>query len=175
MTARRGWASGSPRPGETRRSDARPSFSRLAVWVARREIKIRGEPSTSVATLTKDPKGWPVLRSIVPNVPARVTRSKALATATASKSAAGAFSRRRPGMKPGRAALLSDWAINDVPVPVALAFAPIPPCLVTLPPLHGFSKAYGAGAGDACGRLMLEGRHADHRSRRRRPQYPHFD
>jgi hypothetical protein len=40
------------------------------------------------------------------------------------------------------------------------------PCLVTLPPLLGNSKAYGAGGGDAAARITLEGRHANHRSRR---------
>src|SRR6478736_5214128 len=64
------------RPADARSSDARLSFSRLAVWVARRETKISGEPSTSVATLTKDPNGWPVLRSMVPNAPARLARSR---------------------------------------------------------------------------------------------------
>ena len=148
-------------------SDARPSFSRLAVWVASREIKMSGEPSTSVATLTNDANGWPVLRSMVASAPARVARNSALAIALRVKigrrrvfrQAIGHHARQRSGLVGCGPSVLSLFRR-------IAAIAPILPCLVTLPPLHGFSKAYGAGADDACGRLMLEGRHADNRSRR---------
>ena len=96
---------GRRRPADTRSSDARPSFSRFAVWVARRETKISGEPSTVCGDVNQRSErvaGIAVDGSH--NAPARVARSRALAMATASKSAAGAFSGRRPGMKPGKAA-----------------------------------------------------------------------
>jgi len=44
-------------PLDASNSEARPSTSRLAVWVASREIRISGAPSLSVATLTSDAKG----------------------------------------------------------------------------------------------------------------------
>src|SRR5208282_5887928 len=75
-------------------------------------IKISGEPSASVATLTSDANGWPVLRSMVASVPARVVRSSALAVDLASKSAAGAFSGRRSGIEPGNGAVSSALAIR---------------------------------------------------------------
>src|SRR5262245_1747641 len=102
-TVRRGCASGSPLPVLASRIEARPSVSRLAVCVDSLEVRIRGEPSASPATLTSDANGWPVLRSSVARVPARIVRRRVLATAAGSKSAGGvAFSGVRPGMTPGK-------------------------------------------------------------------------
>src|SRR4029077_4720798 len=97
-----GCAKGSPLPVSASRTEARPSASRLAVWVESREVRMSGEPSTSVATLTSEANGWPVLRSSVPSVPARTLRSSVLARATGSKPAgARAPSGRRSGIAPG--------------------------------------------------------------------------
>src|SRR6202035_1322507 len=98
------WPSGSPLPVDAKSSEARPSVWRLAVWVESRDTRISGEPSTSVATLTNDANGWPVLRSMVASAPARVARSRLLATAFGAKFGAGAFSGRRFGMAPGNGA-----------------------------------------------------------------------
>ena len=157
-TVSRGWASGSPLPVEASSSDARPSSSRLAVWVDSRETRISGEPSMSVATLTREANGWPVLRSRVASAPARVARNSALGDRFRIEvRRPGRFRAADSGIRPGNGGgfvrirpftgLLH--ALNDV-----AAIAPVPPCLVTLPPPHGVSKAYGAGllmlAADSC-------------------------
>src|SRR5713226_7546374 len=56
-TVSRGWARGSPFPVDASNTEARGSTSILAVWVDRRDTRISGEPSASVATLTRDEKG----------------------------------------------------------------------------------------------------------------------
>src|SRR5262249_13336321 len=54
-------------------------------------------------TFTSEANGWPVLRSSVASVPARMLRRVALATVVGLKSAGGcAFSGRRAGMVPGK-------------------------------------------------------------------------
>jgi len=73
----------------------------LAVCVESRDTRISGEPSLSVATLTSEPNGWPVLRSIVASAPARTERSNVFAADFASKSGAGAVSGSRSGIAPG--------------------------------------------------------------------------
>src|ERR1700724_3117829 len=183
---RRGWASGSPLPVDANSSEARPSISRLAVWVESRETRISGEPSISVATLTNDAKGWPVLRSMVASAPARVARSRPLATAFGSKSGAGAFSGRRFGMAPGNGAAKGPKG----PMPSASAMMFPFRFLTHVTPSHGNCPYFAlsshtsaptwglnvvvAGQVCCCGRLILEGRHADNRSGGRRPQYPHL-
>ena len=137
------------RPAAARRGYPLPDWR--YGWIAAKS-RSAATPSTSVATLTSEANGWPVLRSMVASVPARVARNRLLATAVASKSAAGgAFSGSRSGMKPGKAVgrlyrtsghSPACRAAKPLPRP---AIAPISPCLVTLPPLHGFSKAYGPG------------------------------
>src|SRR6516225_1486166 len=101
-TVSRGCASASPLPYSASSSEARRSTSRFAVCVAKRDTRIRGAPSKSVATFTSEPKGYPPLRSIVAKVPERVALSSDLATSRGAKSAGGwAFSGIRPGMAPG--------------------------------------------------------------------------
>jgi len=75
--------------------------SRLAVWLESRDTRISGDPSLSVATLTSEPNGCPVLRSIVASAPARIERSNFFAVDLASKSGVGAVSGSRSGMAPG--------------------------------------------------------------------------
>src|SRR5882672_7522729 len=115
-TVSRGWARGSPFPADASNTEARGSTSILAVWVDSRDTRIRGEPSASVATLTREENGWPVLRSSVARAPARVPRNSCFATAIGLKSSGGlAVSGRRLGITPGKATVFSASAMVPRP------------------------------------------------------------
>src|SRR3974390_2880981 len=191
-TVRRGCARASPFPYSASSSEARPSHSRLAVWVASRDTRISGEPSMSVATLASEANGWPLLRSIVASVAARVARSSDLATARGSKSAGGrAFSGMRPGMAPGSGRLAMaglgggfdvigglgikdpDLGLLSAPVGVEITQESHSCCkeVTFQPPFMGFKTRRTSTPAAYRG---SRGAHADNRSRRRRPQYTHI-
>src|SRR6516165_9787912 len=101
--------------GRGKGTDARLSASRLAVWLERRDIRMRGEPSLSVATFTSEANGCPVLRSMVASAPARTERNNFFATDVASKSGVGAVSGSRCGMTPGCGGAEPDRFVPLVP------------------------------------------------------------
>ena len=162
-TVSRGWASGSPLPVEASSTEARGSASRLAVWVDSRDTRISGEPSTSVATLTSEENGWPVLRSSVASAPERVAAQQILGDRD-------------------RIKILGRTRVFGQPVghnsrqrrrAVCFGHGAFPPKTLQIPqfcrlrshfrPARGLQ---GEQAELAARRFMLEGSHAHYRSRR---------
>ena len=126
--------------------------SRLAVWVESREIRISGEPSMSVATLTNEANGMAgiAVDGRERAGPRRPQQGLGDGFRHRNRPGRGVFRQavRHDARQSGCGACLSDsaiWPSSPCFRRCQTAIAPILPCPVTLPPPHRCSKAYGAG------------------------------
>ena len=96
-TVRRGWASGSPFPVEAKQHRRAAVLLQIGGMGGKPGDQNKRRTVNVVATLTREPNGWPVLRSMVAMPRPASPAAGSWQSISASKSAAGAFSGQAAG------------------------------------------------------------------------------